>query len=184
MHKIFAHGATGFNCLIHVSCFPMKSCGYNNGFNLLVHPRALRYSSILRPRFSCIQLLLPPEASVVGHRVHYLCDASSIQINELATVAVQREHWQRHIPTRRSIDREARNILLESKGNRVVLHAGTRSIEERVRDVLPVQAGRNGELIGICVIAKCAIEVVGVASRLGQSRTQRLGWPMENLRER
>ena len=46
-----------------------------------------------------------------------------------------------------------------------------------------MQAGSDGELVGVCVVAERAVEVVGVAARLRQSWTIKAGWLKEDLRE-
>ena len=129
-----------------------------------------------------IQLLLPPQTPVVSHRIHYICDARSVQVDDCVVAAIQREHWNGHISTRRSIDRKARDILLKSRGGLAARHTRAGAIKEGERNILSMNGWRHGKLISVGVVAESTIEVKGIASGLFSHKLNAAR--MMDLRER
>lgn len=63
-----------------------------------------------------------------------------------------------------AIENKASNVLLKGYSNRVADDRAAWPIEECVRHIFPMKGGRYAELICVCLIAECLIEVKGIAT--------------------
>ena len=63
-----------------------------------------------------------------------------------------------------AIESKASNVLLKGYSNRVADDRAARPVEECVRHIVPMKGGRYAELICVCLIAECLIEIKGIAT--------------------
>ena len=116
-------------------------------------------------RCSNVQFFLPPVASEICYRIQNLGDTSGIQIDDICRIAIDRKHWEGwSLRSRMTIENKASNVLLKGYSNRVADDGAAWPVEECVRHIFPMKGGRYAELICVCLVAECLIEVKGIAT--------------------
>ena len=62
-----------------------------------------------------------------------------------------------------TIENKASNVLLKGYSNGVADDRAAWPVEKRVRHIITMKGGRYAELICVCLIVECLIEVKGIA---------------------
>ena len=63
-----------------------------------------------------------------------------------------------------AIESKASNVLLKGYSDRVADDRAACPVKECVRHIIPMKGGRYAELICVCLIAECFIEIKGIAT--------------------
>lgn len=126
-----------------------------------------RYSLKGRGIILVVKRLLPPQTSRVSRRILNDSDTRNVQIDEIFSLAPQEERWQ--IGSNWSTGCcKTRNVSLQRCGDSFVSHGMVRAAKggiveaakEGVVEVVRMKRWWDAELIGVCFVLECSVEVV------------------------
>jgi len=112
---------------------------------------------------SDVQRLLPPVAALISNRIPDRADVRCSEINDVRSISVDWEHWQRR-STWRAIDGKACNVLLKSYRSWIAHHGCTWAVEECVGNVHTMESRWYAKLIGVGLIVEGFVKVEFIAA--------------------